>query len=60
MRRNQIKCAISGEIAVLVIPRGVERQITGHLGVNESRISQLHKRALSILRERLLGRGLAR
>ena len=22
MRRNQIKCAISGEIAVLVIPRG--------------------------------------
>ena len=35
-------------------------QITGRLGVNESRISQLHKRALSILRERLLGRGLAR
>jgi hypothetical protein len=25
MRRNQIKCAISGEIAVLVIPRGFER-----------------------------------
>jgi RNA polymerase sigma factor for flagellar operon FliA len=35
-------------------------QITGRLGVNESRISQLHKRALSILRERLVGRGLAR
>jgi RNA polymerase sigma factor for flagellar operon FliA len=35
-------------------------QIGSRLGVHESRISQLHKRALSILRERLVGSGVDR